>query len=78
MVVMFEIVFLIVCAALGLRWFLRTNLYRAHRRSGVEPGKQGNLAGFGMYQLPRPTPPPAALRGYERPRRRWWFSRRGD
>jgi hypothetical protein len=41
MVPMLEIAFLVVCAALGLRWFRRTNLYRAHRRSGVDPGQRG-------------------------------------
>lgn len=39
MVAMLEIAFLIVCAALGLRWFRRTSLYKAHRRSGAWPGQ---------------------------------------
>lgn len=33
MVAMIEIAFLIVCVVLGLRWWTRTNLYRAQRRS---------------------------------------------
>jgi hypothetical protein len=37
MVAMVEIVFLIVCAVLGLWWFSRTSTFRAHRRSGVDP-----------------------------------------
>jgi hypothetical protein len=42
MVAVFEIVFLIVCAGLGLWWFRRTNLYRAHRRSGGDPSQFGD------------------------------------
>ena len=41
MVAMLEIVFLIVCAVLGSWWFSRTNLLRAHRRSGTDPGQSG-------------------------------------
>jgi hypothetical protein len=77
MVPMIEIVFVVVSAALGLRWFRRTNLYRAHRSHGLTPGQQGQRAEFGMYQLPRPTLPPAALNGHERSRRRARFARRG-
>jgi hypothetical protein len=39
MVAMFEVVFLILCVALGVWWFLRTSLYKAHRRS---PGQIGD------------------------------------
>ena len=51
MVAMFEIAFLIAGAVLGVLWFSRTNIYRAHRRSGADPGQFGtNLAGkFGAY-----------------------------
>ena len=54
MVAMFEIAFLIVCTVLGLRWFRRTNIYRAHRRSGVDPGQHGvgTSERFGMYTKP--------------------------
>jgi hypothetical protein len=57
MVAMVEIAFLIVCVVLGLRWFLRTNLYRAHRRSpGGDPGQHGHGWGSqGMYTR-RATP----------------------
>jgi hypothetical protein len=48
MVAMFEIVFLIVCVLLGLLWFRRTNLYRAHQRSGVDPGQSGSTASKGL------------------------------
>jgi hypothetical protein len=41
MVPMFEIAFVIVCVVLGLWWFRRTSLYRAHRRSGIDPGQSG-------------------------------------
>ena len=41
MVAMFEIVFLIVCVVLGVRWLTRTNIYRGLRRSGVDPGQYG-------------------------------------
>ena len=76
MVPMFEVAFLVVCAAFGLWWFRRTNISKAHRRYGFSPGRQGTRVDFGMYQPSRPTPPPAALHGYEGPRRRWWFSRK--
>jgi hypothetical protein len=50
MVATFEVVFLIVCAVLGLRWFRGTNLYRAHRRSPGDPGQHGYGWGTeGMY-----------------------------
>ena len=42
MVPMLEIAFLVACTALGLWWFRRTNLYRAHRRSGVDPSQFGD------------------------------------
>jgi hypothetical protein len=38
---MLEIAFLVVCVVLGLWWFSRTNIYRAHRRSGADPGQFG-------------------------------------
>jgi len=41
MVATVEIALLIVCAVLGVRWFRRTNIYRAHRRSGADPGRFG-------------------------------------
>ena len=50
MVVTFEVLFLIVCFGIGLRWFLRTNLYRGHRRSPGDPGQHGYGWGSeGMY-----------------------------
>jgi hypothetical protein len=42
MVLMLEIASLVVCTALGLWWFRRTNLYRVHRRAGVDPGQRGD------------------------------------
>lgn len=41
MVAMFEVAFLILSTALGVWWFRRTNLYRAHRTLGVDPGQFG-------------------------------------
>ena len=54
MVAIFEIAFLVVCAALGTTWFRRTNLYQAHRRSGIDPGQHGANASmkYGMYTKP--------------------------
>jgi hypothetical protein len=51
MVAVFEIVFLILCVALGSWWFGRTNLFRAYRRSGGrDPGQHGYGWGSeGMY-----------------------------
>jgi hypothetical protein len=51
MVAMLEIVFLIVFVVLGLRWFSRTNLFRAYRRAGGrDPGQHGYGWGSeGMY-----------------------------
>src|SRR5262249_20343717 len=50
MVPTLEIAFLVLCVALGVRWFRRTNIYRAHRRSGVSPGQfgVGRSGGFGI------------------------------
>jgi hypothetical protein len=41
MVAIVEISLVIVCAVLGVWWFGRTSLYRAHRRSGADPGQFG-------------------------------------
>jgi len=51
MVAMLEIVFLIACSVLGLWWFTRTNVYRAHRRSPGDPGQFVDERGrFGELQ----------------------------
>ena len=78
MVAIIELVMLLVLVLFGGLWFRGTPTYKAHRSRGVTPGQQGNWANFGMYQPSRPTLPPAALNDYERPRRRWWFTRKGD
>jgi hypothetical protein len=78
MVAVIEAVVLAVLALLGCLWFRGTPTFKAHRNQGSVPGQQGSWAQFGMYQPSRPTAPPAALRGYERPRRRWWLGRKGD
>jgi hypothetical protein len=45
-----ELVFVIVGVALGVWWFSRTNLYRAHRRGSRDPGQHGYGWGtHGMY-----------------------------
>ena len=50
MVAMLEVVFLIICVALCMWWFSRTNLYRAHRRGSRDPGQHGYGCGtHGMY-----------------------------
>jgi hypothetical protein len=51
MVAVVEIVSLLTCVAFGAWWFLRTNLFRAHRRSGGrDPGQHGYGWGSeGMY-----------------------------
>ncbi len=68
MVAMLEIAFVIVCLVLGLWWFSRTSTFRAHRRSGVDPGRRpqtdrerqketGSTAGTAdlpSYRIPRP------------------------
>jgi hypothetical protein len=57
MVAMFEIVFLSVCALLGVRWFWRTNLVRAYRRSGgKDPGQYGYGWGSVGMSTHRATP----------------------
>ena len=78
MVLTFEVAFLVLCMILGLWWFRRTNISKAHRRYGFSPGQQGSRVFWGAHQPLRPMPPPAALHGYERPRRRWWFARKGE
>ena len=48
MVAMLEVAFLILCVALGLWWFSRTNLYHAHRRGSKDPGQHGHGVGYGF------------------------------
>lgn len=57
MVGIFEVVFLMVCVLLGLRWFLRTNLYRAHRRSPRDPGQHGHGLEWGIQGHTTVDPP---------------------
>ena len=54
MVAVLEIVFLIICAVLGVWWFRRTSLYRARR--GVDPGQSGHhkLTGRGDQNMSGP------------------------
>ena len=56
MVAMLETVFLILFLVLGIRRFRRTNLYRAHRRSGIDPGRSGThrLTGRGDQNMSGP------------------------
>jgi hypothetical protein len=61
MVAMVEIVFLIVCAALGLWLFSRTSLFRAHMRSGDDPRRKGDDFGAGPSS-PRMTSAPFRMR----------------
>jgi hypothetical protein len=61
MVVMFEVVFLVLVLALGVRWYLRTPMHRARKRSGVQLGQVAGHGGFGMSGPSTPTPPPQAL-----------------
>ena len=52
MVATFEVVFLIVCAVLGLWWFSRTTTFRAHLRSGTGDNITVSAAEYRM----RPPP----------------------
>jgi len=56
MVAVFEIVFLILFAVIGVWWFRRTNLYRAHRSSGADMGQSGThrLTGRGDQNMSGP------------------------
>ena len=49
MVAMFEIVFLIVCAVLGIWWFRGTKLYRARNGRNADPNYR---SGSGSTRLP--------------------------
>jgi len=60
-VAVLEIVFVIVVVALGMRWYLRTPMHRARKRSRVGLGQVAGHWGFGMYAPSDPTPPPRAL-----------------
>jgi hypothetical protein len=75
MVAVMELVALAGLALLGFLWFRRTPIYKARRSHHFAPGQQGSRVDFGVYQPSRPTPPPAALHEYERPRRKWRFTR---
>jgi hypothetical protein len=81
MVAIIEVAALAVLALAFYVWFRGTNISKAHRRHGFHPGQQGNQVGgyhAPGWGMPRLTPPPAALHDIElRPRRRWWFARRG-
>ena len=61
MVAMVEIVFLIVCASLGLWLFSRTSLFRAHLRSGADPRAKGDDFGSGK-RSPRITSAQSRMR----------------
>jgi hypothetical protein len=50
MVAMFEIVFLLVCAVLGVWWFSRTSMW-SRMKSGSEPGRHD--LGRKKHQLSR-------------------------
>ncbi len=83
MVAVIEVAVLLLFTLLFYLWFRGTNMAKAHRRHGLHPGQQGNRVTPALHSLPwgipPPTPPPAALHDFEqRPRRRWWFARRGD
>jgi hypothetical protein len=61
MVAVGEVVFLIVCLALGTRWYLRTPMHKGRKRSGVFPSQVAGYMGFGMYSRNEPAAPPHAL-----------------
>ncbi len=61
MMAIFEVAFLILVLALGVRWYLRTPMHRARKRSGVQLGQVAGHMGFGLSGLSNPTPPPHAL-----------------
>jgi hypothetical protein len=60
MVAIFEVVFLVLLGTVAMRWYLRTPLHRARKRSGVG-APLGNVA-FLAHQISNPTPPPRSLR----------------
>jgi hypothetical protein len=70
MVAVLEILFLLICVLLSLRWYLRTPLHRARKNSGVHPTQVAGHAGFGMYTPSNPPLPPHGLHdhGIERNR----------
>lgn len=59
MVAVFEVVFLVLLGAMAMRWYLRTPLHRARKRSGV--GAPLNNVAFLAHQISNPKPPPQAL-----------------
>jgi hypothetical protein len=60
MVAMLEVAFLLLCAGLGTRWYLRTPMHRARKDSGVQPPQVAGHMGFGMYT---PSDPPTLPHG---------------
>ena len=54
-----EVAVLLLLGAIGVRWYLRTRLHRARKRSAV--GAPQSRLTFAARDLPRPTPPPRAL-----------------
>lgn len=76
MVAAIEVAVLVLLALLFYIWFRGTNMHRAHRDHGGAPGQYGTRVQFGMYQQSQPPQVAHALHGYERRRRRRWFTRR--
>jgi hypothetical protein len=60
MVAIFEVVFLVLLGTVAMRWYLRTPLHRARKRSGV--GAPLSNVAFLAHQISNPTPPPRSLR----------------
>jgi hypothetical protein len=70
---------LLALLLLGYWRLRRTNIYKARRRHGFDPGFQGTVPNATRWKKNEPTLPPAAYQGLpERPPRRWWFARKGD
>jgi hypothetical protein len=61
MVATLEVVFLVLFVLLGLWWFSRTTLFRAHMRSGADPRGKGDDFGFGK-RSPRITSADSRMR----------------
>jgi hypothetical protein len=57
MVAMVEAAFLIACVVVGSWWLAHTNLYRAHRRSGVWTGPTHNYRAGSFLPNRKPVPP---------------------
>ncbi len=70
MVLVAEILLVLAVVGVGVRWYVRTPMHRARKRSGVFPPQVAGHMGFGMYSPSKPPLLPHALNDHRNASRR--------